>query len=81
MSYVYKWACHISVLKLGSKYYCKKRIGNSLAVQWLGLGAYTARGLGSIGAKVKSSRHTRKLGGREARLPRWTRLGEGEKAD
>lgn len=48
MSYVYKWACHISVLKLGSKYYCKKRIGNSLAVQWLGLGAYTARGLGSI---------------------------------
>ena len=51
MTYVYKWACHISVLKLGSKYYCqkkKKRIGNSLAVQWLGLGAYTARGLGSI---------------------------------
>ena len=35
--------------KINSKKFLKNfTIGNSLAVQWLGLGAFTAEGLGSI---------------------------------
>ena len=33
----------------------KKRIGNSLAVQWLGLGAYIAGGLGSTSRKLRGT--------------------------
>ena len=44
----------------------EKNLGNSLAVQWLGLGAFTAVGLGSIpgwGTKILQLRpmwHSRK---------------------
>ena len=49
----------------------EKNLGNSLAVQWLGLGAFTAVGLGSIpgwGTKILQLRpmwHSRKKKKRE----------------